>query len=191
VLRFTTPTDAQLGVVLDAQARESLTYREAGATRGDDLPSGYTHDRYSVALGHGVFEAAKLGLREWRAHVGAGISIYPPAPPIHPDVNVILSFRTGPLRAIAACRIVYVCDDADRFGFAYGTLPEHPEMGEEAFIVERDAAGDVRFVITAFSRPASAITRLAKPLARVVQQRVTRQYLEALRTWTSLSPDVG
>ena len=187
MLRFTTPTDAQLGVVLDAQARESLTYREVGATRGDDLPSGYTHDHYSVPLGHGVFETAKLGLREWCAHIGAGVSIYPPAPPIHPDVNVVLSFRTGPLSAIAACRIVYVCDDPDRFGFAYGTLPEHPETGEEAFVIERDAAGGVSFVITAFSRPASAITRLAKPLARVVQQRVTCQYLEALRTYVARS----
>ena len=183
VLRFTSPGEAGLRSVLEAQARESLTYPEVGRTRGTDLPTGYTHDRYRVPLGDGVFETAKSGLREWRAHVDAGVSIFPSFARIEPDANIVLSIRTGPLYAIAACRIVYVCDEADRFGFAYGTLPEHPETGEEAFIVERDATGRVHFTITAFSRPASTITRLAKPLTRFVQRRVTAEYLEALRRY--------
>ena len=33
-------------------------------------------------------------------------------------------------------RVVYVIDEPLRKGFAYGTLPGHPETGEEAFIVE-------------------------------------------------------
>lgn len=189
MLRLTSLSELGLRSVLDAQARESLTYPEPGGTRGNDLPIGYTHDRYSVPLGDGVFETAKRGLREWRAHLDAGVSIFPRLPPIEPDTNLVLTFRTGPLFAIAACRIVYVSDEPDRFGFAYGTLPAHPETGEEAFIVERDGTDHVRFTITAFSRPASAITRLAKPLARLVQQRVTRQYLEALRMYVLRSDD--
>jgi len=30
-----------------------------------------------------------------------------------------------------ACRIVYVVDKVDKFGFAYGTLPDHAGSGEE------------------------------------------------------------
>lgn len=185
MLRLTSPGEGVLRAVLDAQARESLTYPEVGATRATALPAGYVHDRYDADLGAGAFDAAKRGIREWRAHVDAGVSIFPARAPIEPDTNIVLRIRTGPLFAIAACRIVYLCDEDHRFGFAYGTLPEHPEIGEEAFIVERDGTGQVRFTIRAFSRPASGITRLpvAKSLARVVQQRVTRQYLEAMRAY--------
>jgi uncharacterized protein (UPF0548 family) len=188
VLRFFSPGEAGLRSMLDAQAREPLTYPEVGGTRASDLPPGYIHDRYRVPLGVEVFETAKRGLREWRAHVGAGVSIFPPIAPIEPDANIVLGIRMGPLYSIAACRIVYVCDEADRFGFAYGTLPEHPETGEEAFVVERDGVGQVHFTITAFSRPASPITRLAKPLTRAIQRRVTRGYLEALRRYV-IQPD--
>jgi uncharacterized protein (UPF0548 family) len=172
--------------VVDRQADKSLTYAEVGGTRQADLPAGYIHDRYSVPLGDGSFETAKRGIREWRAHVDSGVEIFPPRVPIEPGTNVVLGIRLGPLYVIAACRIVYVFDEVDRFGFAYGTLPEHPERGEEAFIVERDAMGQVCFAITAFSRPASAVTRLARPLARVVQQRATRGYLDALRAFVEV-----
>ena len=40
-----------------------------------------------------------------------------------------------------ACRIVYVIDEqgsSERYGFAYGTLPDHMERGEERFTVEFD-----------------------------------------------------
>ena len=134
-------------------------------------------------MGNDTFETAKRGIREWRAHVDSAVDVFPPKAAIEPGTNVVLGIRLGPLYAIAACRIVYVCDETDRFGFAYGTLPEHPESGEEAFMIERDATGQVRFAITAFSRPASAVTRVARPLARVVQQRATQRYLDALRRY--------
>jgi uncharacterized protein (UPF0548 family) len=183
VLRLTRPGESGLRSVLDGQAHEILTYAEVGGTRLPDLPAGYAHDRYSVLLGNDNFEAAKRGIREWRAHVGSAVEVVPPRAAIEAGTNVVLGIRLGPLYAIVACRIVYVCDEPDRFGFAYGTLPEHPERGEEAFMIERDDTGRVRFAITAFSRPASAVARLAGPLARVVQQRATQRYLDALRTY--------
>ena len=65
-----------------------------------------------------------------------------------------------------------------RFGFAYGTLPGHPEQGEEAFHVHRDASGVVTVEIVAFSRPASLLARLGSPVARAIQQRTTRSYVD-------------
>ncbi len=59
-------------------------------------------------------------------------------------------------------------DEPDRAGFGYGTLPGHPEVGEEAFLVTR--AGDgVWFEVTAFSRPARWYIHAAGPAARAVQ----------------------
>ena len=94
-----------------------------------------------------------------------------------------MSLSAGPVWAVAPCRIVYVVDEADRFGFAYGTLPGHPEQGEEAFIVESRADGDVRFSVTAFSRPAGTVAKLGAPITRMIQRRVTAGYLNALREY--------
>lgn len=65
-------------------------------------------------------------------------------------------------------------------GFAYGTLPGHPETGEEAFVVERNGEGDVRFTITAFSRPRALLARLGGPVTKAVKARATRRYLRGL-----------
>jgi uncharacterized protein (UPF0548 family) len=40
-----------------------------------------------------------------------------------------------------------VTDEADRFGFACGSLPGHPERGEEAFHIRRYPDGVVTFDI--------------------------------------------
>jgi uncharacterized protein (UPF0548 family) len=97
-----------------------------------------------------------------------------------------LVLPVGPLRAIAACRVVYLRDEPNRFGFAYGTLPLHPETGEESFMVERDDDGSVWFRVAAFSRPRELLARLGAPVRRLVQRRVTNGYLNAMKQWASL-----
>jgi uncharacterized protein (UPF0548 family) len=77
-------------------------------------------------------------------------------------------------------RVVYVIDEPARRGFAYGTLPGHPERGEEAFVVEREPDGSVWLVIRAFSRPASALMWIASPVARLLQAFYTARYERAL-----------
>ena len=79
------------------------------------------------------------------------------------------------------CRVISVVDEDDRRGFTYGTLPGHPECGEERFVVERDSAtGVVTATITAFSKPGGWRTRLLGPVGRIVQARMTQRYLDAL-----------
>ncbi len=85
----------------------------------------------------------------------------------------------------APCRIVGVLDDSDRWGFAYGTLPGHPEQGEESFAVSIGGDDEVRFTITAFSRPGDWITRLAGPVGRAVQTAGTNGYLKALKRFVN------
>ena len=69
-----------------------------------------------------------------------------------------------------------------RRGFAYGTLPGHPESGEEAFVIERHDDDTVSFTITAFSRHATRLARVAGPLGRAAQRRITARYLRSLPT---------
>ena len=77
--------------------------------------------------------------------------------------------------SLNACRIVYRGDnDAGnkRFGFAYGTLEEHAESGEERFTVEWNRANDkVCYDILAFSRPRQTLARVGYPLSRFLQKQ--------------------
>ena len=91
-----------------------------------------------------------------------------------------------------AARIVYVVDDRTsspnsvtmRFGFAYGTLPGHVEMGEELFLVEWNRVSDaVTYRILAFSRPRHLLARLGQPLVRRLQQRFREDSAAAMLRW--------
>lgn len=85
-----------------------------------------------------------------------------------------------PLGIRSPVRVVYVVDEPLRRGFAYGTLPGHPEDGEEAFIVEQGPDGSVWLTVTAFSRPSSRFWRALSPFLRIAQELITRRYLRAL-----------
>lgn len=160
-------------------ASVDLTYDHVGATAGA-LPSGYHHLRVSRLVGSGedAFVTAASALLSWQVHLHAGLRVTASAPTAAPGAVVLLGLGAGPLRVGAACRVVYMVTESQRQGFAYGTLPGHPESGEEAFLVERRSDNSIVFTITAFSRPAAA--RAAGPVGRLMQRHITRRYLEAL-----------
>lgn len=184
------PGEAVLRSIVDDQRHRPCSYPEVGATARDPLPTGYHHLHRSRTLGTGdaVFERAKEGIEQWQAHLGAGLRVAPTDAPVEDGV-VAIAVRLGPVWVTAACRVVWTVDEADRFGFAYGTLPHHPEAGEERFVVERRAHDRIVFQIAAFSRGADPVTRLAGPVGRSIQRRATDRYLDALAEWTSATPD--
>jgi uncharacterized protein (UPF0548 family) len=116
-----------------------VTYCEVGATAASVLPPGYRHDRYSVSLGKGdtVFNRGRDALKFWQAHRFVGATLAPDKPEIVVGTDVIVALRVGLVSVVVPCRIVSVADEESRYGFAYGTLPGHPERGEEAFHVVR------------------------------------------------------
>ena len=144
------------------------TYPEVGATRNGTLPVGYRHDRYEIQLGDGdgVFDRAGEALRRWHAQTGAGVEVVPRNAWVDENETVVLLLRAAGLWAPAPCRVVYVVTEPDKVGFAYGTLPGHPEVGEAAFTVVRDGKGEVVFVVTSFSRTVDPLARLGAPVAR-------------------------
>jgi uncharacterized protein (UPF0548 family) len=109
----------------------------------------------------------------------------PAMPEIAVGTDVVVALRIGPAWVVVACRIVSVMDTDDAYGFAYGTLPGHPERGEEAFHVVRAPDGEVTFQVVAFSRPADPLARLGSPVARRIQTRITKGYLEGIRSYVN------
>ena len=77
-------------------------------------------------------------------------------------------------------RVIYVVDEPRRRGFAYGTLPGHPEDGEESWMVEHRDDGSVWITIRAFSRPATRFWWAVYPFLRIAQGLYTERYLRAL-----------
>ena len=159
------------------------SYPEVGATAGE-LPAGYHHLHASTVLGEGreLFERAGEVVMTWGVQRGAGLQVDAAADRAAPGVDVTTTLRIGPVGLPAPCRVVYVVDEPDRRGYAYGTLAGHPETGEESFVVSIDGDGGVTFTVPAFSRGARWWSRLGGPVTRWVQQRVTLRYLEALPT---------
>jgi uncharacterized protein (UPF0548 family) len=145
------------------------------------MPEGYRHDLYQAAVGEGagVFARAKAALLAWQAQLGAGVEVFPHGSQVEEGATVVLILRAG-LWAPAPCRVVYVIDEPDEAGFAYGTLPGHPERGEAAFTLLRGSDERVEFVVRSFSRRVDPLARLGAPLARLAQTRVTRRYLDAV-----------
>jgi len=107
-----------------------------------------------------------------------------PDAPIEPGSTVAIVVSHFGFWSLNASRIVYVIDERNsiqRFGFAYGTLPQHGEVGEERFTVEfHPADGSVWYDLYAFSRP-SAPARLAYPFTRPLQKRFGRDSKAAMR----------
>ncbi|MGW0230850.1 DUF1990 family protein [Actinopolymorpha singaporensis] len=171
---------------LAALADAALTYPEVGATAGG-LPRGYRTVTRSVRVGRGQrsFDSCADGVLGWELHRRAGLGVYADRPTATPGAVVAVVLGIGRWGVVAPSRVVHAVDEPDRRGFAYGTLPGHPEQGEESFVVSRETDGTVVFTVTAFSRPGNLLARLGGPLARRTQDLYVGRYLRAATTFAS------
>jgi uncharacterized protein (UPF0548 family) len=162
-----------------------FSYPDVGASRGD-LPAGYATLQGRVELGEGstTFARALQAMCRWRMFDAPDIWLCWPDAPIQPETAVAIVIRHFGFWSLNCCKIVYVVDEDGpirRFGFAYGTLPEHAEQGEERFMVEWHRISDlVSYDILSFSRPGNLAARVAYPVARGLQRRFLRHSLVAM-----------
>lgn len=175
------PDQQKLLTSLPAYVEAPLTYSEVGAS-ATSMPAGYHQVTRRTIMGHGqgALQAAAAALLGWEMHRRAGLAVAASAPTARAGVTSVMSVSVGPLGVLIPCRVVWVVDEPQRQGFAYGTLAGHPERGEEAFVVERDAQDVVRLTITAFSRPGNLLVRLGGPVPRMIQSVMTRRYEHGL-----------
>jgi uncharacterized protein (UPF0548 family) len=152
----------------------------------DEPPAGYRQDRWSRSIGTGehTYERATEALRSWRVHEGAGLVVAASGPPtVDSVVAMAAPLPIGWVEVV--CRVVGVVDGPDRFGFTYGTLPVHPEQGEESFTVIRNPDGAIEFRIVAASRPRQVLARAVPPVARRLQRAATGRYLAAMQSFVN------
>jgi uncharacterized protein (UPF0548 family) len=175
------PDAAFLAALVERLSDQEVTYGTVGATKAVELPAGYHHERASVHVGRGGsdWEKAQDALVQWKGHAKAGLTVLPSSAPLSPGTVIAAIKRLGPVFVVAPCRVIYRTDEIGRFGFAYGTLPGHPESGEEAFHVTRGSDDTVRFEIVAFYRPLEV---LGGPVSRAIQA-TTRSYLRGVQVF--------
>jgi uncharacterized protein (UPF0548 family) len=182
---LTEPSSSTIFEFIESQRDRPFSYDSVGATKGQ-LPSGYTIDHNCVELGKGdaVYGRAVAALKAWKQFDLGWVSIVPPGVVVEVGATVGVKARAFGSWSLSAARVVYLIDEdgpVKRFGFAYGTLPDHVETGEERFTVEWDPQNDsVWYDILAFSRPRHPLIKLSFPLARMLQKRFARDSMQRM-----------
>ncbi|QDT92240.1 DUF1990 family protein [Gimesia algae] len=181
------PSAEQINEFIAIQAQLEFTYSSLGATRSATPPDGFQVDHNRICLGQGraVYEQAKRALQDWQHFRLNWVSLHRPAALPEPGQTVAILAQTLGLWVLNASRVVYVLEETEpvqRYAFAYGTLPEHAECGEERFQVEWRADDDsVWYDLYAFSRPQQLLSKIAYPYVRRKQQEFARDSLQAMQ----------
>jgi uncharacterized protein (UPF0548 family) len=176
------PRDEAIRAFIDEQAPLGFTYPAVDGRKGV-IPPGYhlDHARFLLGRGEQAFAGAKTALRSWKQFDVGWASARPGDTPIAAGQTVAVVFRVFGQGSMCSARIVYTIDEANRFGFAYGTLPGHVESGEEQFLIERTEDGAVWYDVRAFSRPQHVLTKIGFPFVRCLQKRFVRQSAAAMQ----------
>lgn len=180
------PAPETIEDLLVAQSGLPFSYADVGAIEVGP-PPGYVVDHNRARLGFGAvtFQRAVAAVRRWEMFNLGWTRVAPAGAPIEVGVTVAVVARLPLLWSVNVCRILAVVDTPGptaRYGFTYGTLPEHAEAGEERFLVEWRADDDsVWYDILAFSKPNAPLARLAYPIGRLMQRRFARASLKAMR----------
>jgi uncharacterized protein (UPF0548 family) len=185
VFHTSRPSSSYLAALQRSQSELPLTYSGIGQTLGP-LPQGWHHlnatRNVKVPAGVDGFAQGREAIRNWAAQRELQLILEPTSPPMVEGSVLVFALPMKPsgLWATGACRIVKVVDEPDRFGFVYGTLPHHPECGEEAFLVSRKPGNldTVTFSVTAFSRGSKLPMRVSGPLGRLIQRRAAETYID-------------
>ena len=183
MFRITEPSEADVASFIASQSKLPFTYAEVSATNATP-PQSYTVDHNRIQLGEGeaTFNGAVESLKKWQQFDLGWVTIVPRGVAIEVGATVAVKARAFGMWSLNACRIVYVINEPRRFGFAYGTLPDHVECGEERFLVEWLSDNTVWYDILAFSHPQHPLVKLSVPLARRLQKRFARESLIRMKS---------
>jgi uncharacterized protein (UPF0548 family) len=182
---FRKPNPESIREFLVAEKPQMFSYEHVGASR-TEAPSGYVldHNRIQLGVGRVVFDRAKNAIKQWKMFDMPWLELFWPHTPIEEGATVAIAVSHLGFWSLNAARIVYTIEERgplERYGFAYGTLPDHAEMGEERFTVEFHAEDEsVWYDLYAFSRP-HTLARLAYPYTRALQKKFASESKKAMQ----------
>ena len=151
-----------------------------------DATRGYAvdHNRVEVGKGQEVFSRAVSAIKRWEMFNIGWLELLWPEAPIEEGTTVAVLVHHLGFWSLNACKIVRVIDEVEpvrRYGFVYGTLPDHAERGQERFTVEwRHDSNKVIYDILAYSRPNTLFAKLGYPFTRALQKRFARHSMRAM-----------
>ncbi len=184
---LTRSTDEQMRLFLQSQREAPLSYPDEGATRVERVPPGFRGDHHRLRIGWGpeAYSWACEALRRWVMFATGWTEVYPQEAGIEVGSVVLVAAKHFGFWSAHPARIVYVLDETSenrrRFGFAYGTLPDHAMCGEERFLVElRSEDNSVWYDLVSFSRPRHPLAKMALPIARSLQKRFADDSKQAM-----------
>ena len=165
-----------------------LSYGPIGIVRAETGRQGLDEAIVAVGRGKTDFARARAALMAWKQFDMGWVETFPRHAPVAVGTVVAVLIRHLGFWSLNGCRVVYSVggpDDAARFGFAYGTLTNHAESGEELFEVFIDQQTDVvTYRIRATSSPQAAIARVGQPIVRALQARFRRDSAAAMKRAT-------
>lgn len=193
VFTFARPTRRQLRSLIERNKDAPFSYAAVGATRAGSIsdgsiPAGYKVDSNRILLGSGpeILAKARRKLESWDMFDLGWVSTFPRRVDIQPGAVIAVVVSHFGFWSVNVSRIVFLEEGC---GFAYGTLAEHAESGEEKFTVSLDQTdGSVWYDILAFSKPNHALARIGYPLSRMLQKRFARDSMAAMLQFTESRP---
>lgn len=147
-------------------------------------------DRATTSIGHGQedFARARAALTAWQQFDLGWVELHPRGAPIVVGTTVAVLIRHCGFWSLNGCRVLYLTGDDNRFGFAYGTLTNHAESGEELFEVFIDPqTAEVFYRIRATSSPQALLARIGQPIVRLLQARFRVHSSAAMRRAVELA----
>ena len=180
---FSRPTQVEVDTFIGLAANSEFSYKSVGLSmNGSPVGFNVDHHRIYIGRGEGDFKNAKLAIRDWKMFDFPWLDLCWPETPIEKDRTVAIVVNHLGFWSMSAARIVYVIEEPTRYGFAYGTLREHVESGEERFTVEFDPkTGEVWYDLFAFSKPNHVLAQIGYPVSRMLQKRFARDSIAAMK----------
>ena len=170
--------------VRDSQALP-VSYSPIGIVNGETRCRDLDEAMVTIGRGKRDFDRARAALMEWKQFDFGWVETFPRHAPVEVGTVVAVLIQHLGFWSLNGCRVLYTVGGDGRFGFAYGTLTNHAESGEELFDVFLDPESDeVRYRIRATSRPQAALARLGQPIVRALQARFRRDSVAAMKRAT-------
>jgi uncharacterized protein (UPF0548 family) len=162
-----------------------LSYGPIGIVRAETTRQRLDEETVAIGRGQADFERARAALMAWKQFEIGWVETFPRHAPVAVGTVVAVLIRHLGFWSLNGSRVLYSVGGLDgvaRFGFAYGTLTNHAEAGEELFEVFIDPRTDeVMYRIRAISWAHATLARIGQPIVRVLQARFRRDSAAAMK----------